>query len=338
VLIDDAGAFREGEPVTSAVSINGTAKYREPERHRFRAEAGQALRFEVRAQRFGAPVDSVLRILDSSGKQIANNDDGSFAGAMFNKDSLIEHTFKESGEYQVEIRNLWAVTGENFPYELRISPAEPGIDLLLTADQNYLYPGKKGKLKLQVVRSGGHKDSVPLRIEGLPAGVIAKPAAIEAGEKNGEIELDASEARPGSFGRIGVFANGVRAFMTEQVSSGGGEGRAWTRVNEAVVAVAEEPVFALECAARSLNLVRGGTAELKVMIRRQAAMEDQIAFHASNLPHGVRLETVESRAEMATLRFIASPDAPLGRATRVSIFGTAAGQTNEAPKISLVVD
>src|SRR5262249_51955615 len=46
------------------VAIIGTARYHEPERFFFDAKANQMIDFEVRAQRFGSPVDSILRILN----------------------------------------------------------------------------------------------------------------------------------------------------------------------------------------------------------------------------------------------------------------------------------
>src|SRR5260370_33359341 len=96
-------------------AITGPARYRQPERFSVDVNENDKLIFEVRAQRFGSPVDSILRILDEQGKEIAVNDDGAFAGVQFNKDSRISQTFKKARRYQGEIRNLWKPTREDFP-------------------------------------------------------------------------------------------------------------------------------------------------------------------------------------------------------------------------------
>src|SRR5205085_8341531 len=117
-LVDPTPVYKGRGTIQPPVSITGTAHYRDAERFQFEAKKGQALVFEVRAHRFGSPVDSVLRILDEKGKQLAVNDDADFPGVADNKDSRILHTFEADGRYEVEVRNLVRVTGENFPYQL----------------------------------------------------------------------------------------------------------------------------------------------------------------------------------------------------------------------------
>jgi hypothetical protein len=109
-------------------------------------------------------------------------------------------------------------------------------------------------------------------------------------------------------------------------------------VDRSYLVVAEKPLYSLECASTSLNLVRGGTASLKVMVRRQADFTADIHFSAENLPSGVSLDAVEATPDLATLRFKATADAQLGRAARISILGRASGQLQEAPRISFLVD
>jgi len=340
-LVDATPAHPSGL-LQPPVSMNGVVRYRQPERFRFQADAGQTLVFEVRAHRFGSPVDSVLRILDAKGKAVATNDDGNFPGAVFNKDARLSHKFKETGEYEIEIRNLTAVTGENFPYQLVIHPPRPKVELMLATDQPYLYPGEPRRWKVIAVRTDGHKGEIPLSVHGLPPGVLAKPAVIPADKNDVEIELTAPEAKPGTFARVDVTATDAEApaWRAVQASSGGGEGRHYGRAQGAVLAVAEKPLFSLECASTNVNLVRNAGAEVKVMIRRRPGFTEKLDFRAENLPAGVTLETIDSGADLAVLRFRAAEDVQPGRAARVSILGTApaAGQSHEAPRISLLVD
>ena len=341
VLVDSTPMHRGAGPVTAfPAAIAGTARYRQAERHAFEVQAGQTLVFEVRAQRFGSPVDSVIRILDAKGKALANNDDGNFPGAVFNKDSRLQHRFEAAGQYTIEMRNLWATTGENFPYELSIRPLEPKAELMLASDNPYVFAGEKGTIKISAARVDGLEGAIPLEVAGLPEGVTAKPASIAAGGNEVEIEVDATQAKAGAVGLLEVRSPVASrpAWRAVQVSSGGGEGRHYGEVDRATLAVVERPLFSLECASTALNLVRGGTVVLKVSIARREGFDNGLSFAALNLPSGVTMEVVETGGAEAALRFRASADAPAGRAARVSVSATGGGQTQAAPKISLLVD
>src|SRR6185295_3925572 len=103
-LVDSTPVHSGGEILQPPVSIDGIARYRQPDRFAFDVKAGETMVFEVRAERFGSPVDSQLRIVDTLGNQIAANDDYNFPGSHFSKDSYISHEFKDPGRYFVEIR------------------------------------------------------------------------------------------------------------------------------------------------------------------------------------------------------------------------------------------
>ncbi len=338
-LVDPTPPYRGGV-VRPPASITGVARYRQPERFEFEAEAGQTLVFEVRAQRFGSPVDSVLRILDEKGKELAANDDAAFAGVQFNKDSRIRRTFPQAGRYTVEMRNLVNVTGENYPYQLLVKPPEPGFELMLATDQPYVYPGESSTWKVTVDRQDGFNAAIPVTVSGLPAGVSAEPAEIPAGKNETEIRLRAEGAAPGVVAPVEVRAGGHAAWRSVRIAGGGGEGAAFARVRTAALAVAEKPAFGLEATLNTVNLVRGGAAELPVQIQRAAAFHGEIRFSVENLPAGVALEEAVAAPDAAsvTLRLRAAPDAPKGRASRVAVLGTSQGQVQEAPRITVQVD
>ena len=341
ILVDPA-PVRRGRDVVSKfpASIVGTARYRVPEEFGIEVHGGQSLVFEVRAQRYGSPVDSVLRLLDPQGKVLATNDDGKFPGAVFNKDSLLEYKFSDGGLYRLEIRNLWATTGENFPYQISIRPPQPHADLLFDTENPYVVAGQKGKLKISASRVDGLEGDIPLEVKGLPEGVTAKATVILSGAAEVEIELDATGSRAGALGAVEVRSPLAwrPAWRGVQISSGGGEGRHYGEVNGAMLAVVEQPLFSLECAATAVNLARGGTATLKVGVTRSDGFEGRLTFAAMNLPPGVTMELVDDGPLESTLRFRAAAGVPAVRAARVSISGSGGGQTHAAPKISLLVD
>src|SRR5262249_39471631 len=128
-LVDTTPTHPGGAWIEPPVSITGIARYRRPERFFFWAKTNQSLLFEVRASRYGSPVDSLLRIVNEKGEEIAKNDDAEVPGVPTNKDSLISHTFVPAGNYELQMRNLWAPDGKNYPYQLLVRPLQPSAEL-----------------------------------------------------------------------------------------------------------------------------------------------------------------------------------------------------------------
>lgn len=326
-LVDRTPAHPGGEEIRPPVSITSVARYRRPERFRFEAKAGETIVFEVRGQRFGSPVDSLLRLLDDTGKEIAANDDAKIAGDQFNKDSYLLHTFSKAGRYQVEIRNLWKTTGENFPYQLLVRPPRPGFELMLASDRPY------DSLRLKSERKEGYEGPIPFEITGLPQPLSGE---IPAGKNEITVPLPS-----GVTGQFQVMAGGAPAWRSVKISSGGGEGATQARVELATLAPAETPLFALEAEASSVNLVRGGTAEIRIRIDRAPSFREPIQFSYENLPPGVTADAATASPESgnATIRLRAQKDAKPGRYARVAVLGRAGGgQIQEAPKIAVVLD
>lgn len=84
--------------------------------YKFQAVAGQRVSIEVLARRLGSPLDSTLRLLDGKGKELAYNDDAPGLGS----DSSLSYTFKEAGEYVVQVWDIQYRGGPTYLYRLRI--------------------------------------------------------------------------------------------------------------------------------------------------------------------------------------------------------------------------
>jgi hypothetical protein len=341
-LIDRLPPHTGGESISPPVSIAGTARYLQPERFFFNAKASQTIEFEVRAQRFGSPVDSILRILDGQGKKLAENDDGSFPGAQANKDSALSYTFQKDGRYELQMRNLSALSGENYPYELVVQPAEPGCELILDSDQPFVYPDGFGSLKIKVVRKGGFEGPIKLEVAGLPQGVTADPTEIPALKTEGEIHFRASKSAAG-YASIAVSSPQAKrqAWRYLTITSDGGSASTPARLDRAVIAVAEKPLFGLEPALTTVNLVRGQSVEIPVEIHRAATFAEQIQFGFENLPPGVTAEpsSAFASAQFAKIRVHAAREAAPGKYAHVVILGTSVGgRVEPAPQVQISVE
>jgi hypothetical protein len=125
-----------------------------------------------------------------------------------------------------------------------------------------------------------------------------------------------------------------------RISSGGGEGATFARVERPLLVVAAKPGFSMEAAAAAVNLPRGGSATIPVMIRREAEFRAPIRFHLENLPEGVTMEPAiaEAAQERIEIKVRAAADAKAGRTPRIAILGIAGNEQQEAPRIALQVD
>jgi len=102
--------------------------------------AGETVRFDID----GASFDSVMRIVDGTGAQLAVNDDGSAPGEGQSLDSYISHTFATAGTYYIQVAQ-WTNTDNNpatleyaappsgGTYRLHVSsPSQTPVAIILT--------------------------------------------------------------------------------------------------------------------------------------------------------------------------------------------------------------
>jgi hypothetical protein len=342
-LVDATPKHSSGAWIEPPVSITGIARYRQPERFFFWAKTNQSLLFEVRASRYGSPVDSLLRLVNEKGEEIARNDDGEFPGVPPNKDSSLSLTFVPAGNYELQMRNLWAVEGKNYPYQLLVRPLQPGAELMLDTDQPYVPVAGIGKLKVKAARQGGFEESIPLNVSGLPKGVAAEPAEIPAGKAEAVISFRAGDLKAGTYSQIRITSPRVEepGWKTISLPRNGSNESAFARTNQVTLVVVERPRFSLEAALYSVTLVRGRSFELPVQIQREGDFQDKIRLECVNLPRGVTADPVFATPASKDVKILlrANSETPLQRTRNLVILGTARdGEVQEAPQITLTVE
>jgi len=104
------------QPLPIPCAVDGTLANLTRDYYKFQVNAGQRLSFEVLGRRLGSPLDSMIRILDSRGREVVYSDDTPGLGP----DSQLSHTFAQAGEYVVELRDIRFQGGATFHYRLRI--------------------------------------------------------------------------------------------------------------------------------------------------------------------------------------------------------------------------
>jgi hypothetical protein len=104
------------QPLEPPVAVDGRMGNLERHYYRFQAAAGQRVSFEVLARRIGSALDPMIRLLDAAGRELAYCDDV----VGLTGDAQLSHTFAESGQYVLELRDIRYQGGDNHHYRLRI--------------------------------------------------------------------------------------------------------------------------------------------------------------------------------------------------------------------------
>ena len=125
ILVDDLPSIAQAAGNTTAekaqeltlpVAVDGAVPSLGFNYYRFKAEAGQRVAIEAVARRLGSPLDPIVRLLDAKGRELAWSDDE----PALRGDARLHYTFKDAGEYLVEIRDIRYQGGGGHLYRLRI--------------------------------------------------------------------------------------------------------------------------------------------------------------------------------------------------------------------------
>jgi hypothetical protein len=227
---NDTPASAQSLPVPCGVS-GRMDKPRDVDYFRFHGEKGKAIRFEVRARRFGSPLqsrlDSILEILSPKGQLLGSNDDDPATG----KDSVLTFSPPADGDYLVRIRDLNSKGGPGYVYYLEADFAKPDFTLRCDTDLAMVGPGRRTPWYVHVTRSNGFAGAVTVAVDDLPPGVTASPLTIPPTMTQGLLILSAEkDAKVGAAANVRVVgtAPGFQhsANANEEIYlPGGGRGR-----------------------------------------------------------------------------------------------------------------
>lgn len=125
VLVDDLPSVASvgsnvspatAQEITLPTAVDGTVGNLQMQYFKFKAEAGQQLSVEAVARRMGSNLDPMIRVLNAKGRELAYSDDV----PGLRSDAALVHTFKEAGEYVIEIRDIQYRGGDGYQYRLRL--------------------------------------------------------------------------------------------------------------------------------------------------------------------------------------------------------------------------
>jgi hypothetical protein len=158
----------------------------------FDGRKGDAIVAEVYARRLDSPLDSVLRLTDAAGKQVAFNDDHEDKGfglITHQADSLISTTLPANGTYYLYLGDAQQKGGPEYAYRLRISPPRPDFDLRVTPSGVNAPGGWNVPITVYALRKDGFSGDIELALKDAPKGFILTGAVVPAGQDQVRLTL-----------------------------------------------------------------------------------------------------------------------------------------------------
>lgn len=159
---------------------------------RFEGHSGDKVVGEVYARRLDSPLDSLLQLTDSTGRQLAINDDCSDPSCGLNThhaDSRLEVTLPTDGTYYFHLTDAQKHGGPDYAYRLRISPPQPEFALRVVPSSLNTRAGVNVPITVYALRKDGFTNEIALELKDAPAGFRLSGARIPPGEDRVRLTL-----------------------------------------------------------------------------------------------------------------------------------------------------
>jgi hypothetical protein len=183
------------QPLTLPIIING--RMDQPgdwDVFRFEGRAGDTVVAEVYARRLDSPLDSVLKLTDAAGKQLAYNDDHEDKGAGLDThyaDSYITAALPADGAYYVHLGDAQHQGGPEYAYRLRISPPRPDFALRVVPSSLSVRGGASVPITVYALRRDGCTNEISLDLADAPKGFRLTGAKVPANHDQVRLTLQA---------------------------------------------------------------------------------------------------------------------------------------------------
>ena len=159
---------------------------------RVRGRAGARLVAEVTARRLNSPLDSLLRLMDGSGKVLAWNDDhveeeegylhkDKLGLVTHHADSYLSAELPRDGTYYVRLSDALSHGGPAYSYRLRLSAPRPDFALRVTPSSVQVKMDGTVPICVYALRQDGFDGAIDVRLKDPPAGFSLDGGRIPAG-------------------------------------------------------------------------------------------------------------------------------------------------------------
>lgn len=193
---DLAGADA-GQQVLPPVVVNGRIdRSGDEDAFRFEGRAGDEVVAEVYARRLDSPLDSMLRLTDPAGRQVAFNDDHEDKGAgltTHHADSWLRAVLPTHGTYTLHLGDAQRKGGPEYGYRLRISPPRPDFDLRIVPSTLAIRGGATIPVTVYALRRDGFSGPISLALLDPAHGFTLGGARVPANQDRVRVTLTAPQ-------------------------------------------------------------------------------------------------------------------------------------------------
>ncbi len=158
----------------------------------FEGRSGDEIVAEVYARRLDSPLDSVLKLTDASGRQLAANDDHEDKGAglvTHHADSRLSLALPASGTFYLHLSDAQHKGGPEYAYRLRISPPRPDFELRVVPSSVAARAGMNIPLSVYALRKDGFSGDITLALKDPPEGFTLSGGWVPGGQDQVRLTL-----------------------------------------------------------------------------------------------------------------------------------------------------
>jgi hypothetical protein len=276
---------------------------------KFTAKKGE--RYDIRVyarQPLRSPLDSVITVFRANGGGAGNNDD------QGGPDSALQFNAPADEEYTIQIRDHLNAGGPRYAYRIEVVPAQPKLTLIIPERQRYVSEtltvpsGNRMAMMVNAQRNGIGGD-LAISAEGLPQGLSAQPAVMQANRSEVPVLFTAAAGAPVGgelvdlVGRATDEKLNVVGHVDQRTMLVRGQGNSdvWGHnADRIAVSLSEEAPFTIDIVQPKVPIVRDGSMDLKVVAQRKEGFTAPISLRLLYNPPGIGSSTSINIAEGQT--------------------------------------
>ena len=271
---------------------------------RFQGRAGEEIVAEVWARRLNSPLDSLLRLTDAAGKELAVNDDSEDKGAALlthHADSRLQIKLPATGAYYLHLGDAQGKGGVDYAYRVRLAHPRPDFELRVAPASVSARAGATVPVTVYALRRDGFAGDIALRLKDAPAGFVLSGGVLPGNADSVRLTLT-MPGSPGGPERLELEGLATLAGREVRRASVPAEDMMQAFYYHHLVPVTDwmaevtgaprpntRPIWQVE--SESVRLTRGGTAQVRVALAAPRLM-DGLKLELNGAPEGIAIQQV----------------------------------------------
>lgn len=313
VEVEPNNTFTTAQPIRVPMIVNGRiSPAKDWDVYAFEGRQGNEIVAEVWGRRLNSPIDSVIELMDESGKRLAVNDDYEDKGeglSTHHADSLLTYTLPEDGRYFLRIGDTQGKGGAEFAYRLRLSSPNPDFALRVVPSCINVRSGAVVPITVYALRKDGFNGEIALSLKNGPAGAELDGGLIPAGQN--VVRMTLTVPATCTLGSYVLSVDGRATIKTDEVHRLAVPAddmmqafsyRHLVPSSEQIVTIVESGKLTVPIKisqALPIKLHRGAANRVRFSYLVGPAVIDQLKIELNEAPAGIVLEdTIKGRTDL----------------------------------------